>query len=60
MRVRSLHPGVTLDEVRDATGFDLVVDDELTTSREPTTSELALLDKVVDPEGRRHTEVPDR
>ena len=60
MRVRSLHPGVTLDEVRDATGFDLVVDDELTTSREPTTSELALLDQVVDPEGRRHTEVPDR
>ena len=28
MRLRSVHPGVTVDEVRDATGFELVVSTE--------------------------------
>ena len=60
MRVRSLHPGVTIDEVVDATGFELVVPDELPTSREPTDDELRLLREVIDPKGLREQEVPNR
>lgn len=57
MRVRSLHPGVTIDEVRDATGFDLVVPDELAVTRLPTPEEIRLLDDVVDADGVRHGEI---
>lgn len=57
MRLRSVHPGVTVDEILAATGFDLVVPDEVATSRLPTPTELRLLDEVIDPEGARHQEV---
>ncbi len=59
MRLRSVHPGVTIDEVRDGTGFELVVPDEVPTSRLPTPDELELIATVIDPTGLRHTEVPD-
>lgn len=59
MRLRSLHPGVTLDEVIEATGFDLVIPDVPTESRLPTDHELRLLRDVIDPDGRREREVPD-
>ncbi len=59
MRIRSLHPGVTVDEVVAATGFELVIPDEIPTSRLPTPDELRLLDEVIDPAGTRHREVPD-
>jgi acyl CoA:acetate/3-ketoacid CoA transferase beta subunit len=56
-RLRSLHPGVTVDEVVAATGFELVIDNP-EESRLPTDDELRLLYTVIDPEGRRETEVP--
>ena len=59
MRVRSLHPGVTLDEVVAATGFELAVPDEVPTTRLPTADELRLLETVIDPNGSRFREVPD-
>lgn len=59
MRIRSLHPEVTLDEVVDATGFELAVPDEIETTRLPTPDELRLLDEVIDPTGTRFREVPD-
>ena len=59
MGLRSLHPGVTLDEVIAATGFDLVIPDEVPVTRLPTPEELRLLDSVIDPAGTRHREVPD-
>jgi acyl CoA:acetate/3-ketoacid CoA transferase beta subunit len=59
MRIRSLHPGVTVDEAQAATGFPLVVPGEVPTSRLPTPEELALLDEVIDPDGTRFREVPD-
>jgi acyl CoA:acetate/3-ketoacid CoA transferase beta subunit len=44
MRVRSLHPGVSLEEVRDQTGFELTVPAaELPVSRAPTMRERAWL-----------------
>lgn len=59
MQVRSLHPGVTIDEVIAATGFELVVPDEIPVSRLPTPEELRLLTEVIDPAGTRNREVPD-
>ncbi len=59
MRVRSLHPGVALDEVVAATGFELVVPDGLTSTRLPTPDELRLLSEVIDPQGNRFKEVPE-
>ena len=49
MRVRSLHPGKTLAQVRAATGFELAVSDAVGTTAEPTDAELHLLRTEVDP-----------
>ena len=57
MRVRSLHPGVTIEEVRENTGFDLRVPDEVPATREPTDDELRLMSEELDPDDRRKTEV---
>jgi acyl CoA:acetate/3-ketoacid CoA transferase beta subunit len=59
MRLRSVHPGVTVDGVVAATGFDLVVPAEVPTSRLPTATELELIREVIDPDGTREREVPD-
>ncbi|MEU1022363.1 CoA-transferase [Streptomyces sp. NPDC005904] len=57
MRLVSLHPGVTLDQVRGATGFALSVPDEVPCTREPTREELRLVREVVDPRSLREREV---
>jgi acyl CoA:acetate/3-ketoacid CoA transferase beta subunit len=57
MRVRSLHPGVELDEVTEQTGFELAVDGDIPETRLPTTEELRLLREVLDPSGVREREV---
>lgn len=58
MRLRSVHPGVTVDEILAATGFDLVVPDDVPETRAPTEVELALID-AIDPTGLRSREVPE-
>jgi len=58
LRLRSVHPGVTVDEVLAHTGFPLVVDDPVETTRLPTPGELALVREVLDPGDRRGAEVP--
>ena len=58
MRLASLHPGVTVDEVRAATGFELTVPDgEIPYTREPSAAELRLIREVIDPKGVRDREV---
>ncbi|MEW1687968.1 CoA-transferase subunit beta [Streptomyces sp. NPDC091265] len=57
MRVASLHPGVTADRVREATGFDLVIADDVPYTRGPTSEELRLIREVIDPAGTRDREV---
>jgi acyl CoA:acetate/3-ketoacid CoA transferase beta subunit len=59
MRLRSLHPGVTVDEVVAATGFELVIPDDVPESRLPDDEELRLLYEVIDPKGLREKEVPN-
>ena len=58
MRLRSVHPGVSVDDVVAATGFELVVPASVETSRLPTDVELGLLERI-DPAGERYAEVPD-
>lgn len=57
MRLASLHPGVTVEQVREATGFRLSVPDEVPRTREPTPQELGLIREVIDPGGARDREV---
>ncbi|MGO4257786.1 CoA-transferase subunit beta [Marmoricola sp. RAF53] len=58
VRLLSLHPGVTLDEVVENTGFELAVPAEVPTTREPTESELMIIRNVLDPKTLRDREVP--
>lgn len=60
MRLASLHPGVDVEQVREATDFALTVADEVPYTREPTERELHLLRDVLDPGGARAREVPER
>jgi glutaconate CoA-transferase subunit B len=51
MRVEALHPGANLDEVKERTGFELVVPDNLPNTEPPTEEELRIL-RVLDPDQR--------
>jgi glutaconate CoA-transferase, subunit B len=51
MRVQSVHPGVSVEEVREATGFELVVPAEVPTTTAPTTAQLELLRQRIDTDG---------
>jgi acyl CoA:acetate/3-ketoacid CoA transferase beta subunit len=57
MRLRSLHPGVTVEQVVEATGFELVVPTDVPESRLPTADELQLIREVIDPNGLRNSEL---
>jgi acyl CoA:acetate/3-ketoacid CoA transferase beta subunit len=59
MRLRSVHPGVDVEDVLGATGFELVVPADVPVSRLPTPEELRLIREVIDPEDAREREVPD-
>lgn len=51
MRIKSLHPGHTLAEVRDRTGFEMIEPAEVPESTPPTQQELELLRREIDPHG---------
>ena len=57
MRLVSVHPGVSVDEVVEATGFPLDTGDVAGT-RLPTDDELHLIRTVLDPRNLRDNEVP--
>lgn len=59
MRLRSVHPGVSVEEVVAATGFELAGVGEAGTTRTPDAEELRLIRDVLDPAGARHGEVPE-
>ena len=56
MRIVTVHPGLTVEDVQAQTSFPLVAEDVATT-RQPTPEELRLLD-VIDPDRLREKEVP--
>ncbi|MDX6284646.1 MAG: hypothetical protein QOG53_131 [Frankiales bacterium] len=59
MRLRSVHPGVSVGDVVAATGFELVVPNDVLESRLPTDEEARLIREVLDPKGAREKEVPN-
>ncbi len=59
VRVVSVHPGVTVEEVQEATGFDLAAGHDVPETRLPTMEELILIREVLDPKGLRSKEVPE-
>lgn len=56
MRLRSVHPGVSVDEVLEATGCDLVVPDDVPETHGPTPEATEQLERI-DPQGLRFREV---
>jgi len=58
MRIRSVHPGVTVDEVVANTGFPLVVPDDVPETRAPTAEDLRIIRDLLDPDNLRNAEVP--
>jgi acyl CoA:acetate/3-ketoacid CoA transferase beta subunit len=58
MRLRSVHPGVSVSEVADATGFVLAAPLEVPQTRRPTDDELAIIRERLDPDARRDQELP--
>ncbi len=51
MRIEKLHPGVTLDTVRENTGFELLAVDRIGVTEPPSADELDML-RALDPERR--------
>jgi glutaconate CoA-transferase subunit B len=54
MRILSLHPGVTIEQVQKQTGFELVVDGTPAVTSMPSAEELRVLRENVDSTGVLH------
>ena len=57
MRLRSVHPGVTVEAVVKATGFALVIPENVPETRAPSAEELRLIRDVIDPAGTARKEL---
>ncbi len=58
MRLRSVHPGVDVDEVIESTDFEIVIPESVELSRVPSENEMEII-KIIDPNGLRYDEVKD-
>lgn len=58
LRIVSLHPGVSEQEVRDNTGFELAIVDNVTTTAAPTAAQLAIMAEL-DPKNIRARQIKD-
>lgn len=57
MRIRSVHPGVTVDQVQAATGFELLLPDgEVPETTPPSQEQVRLIRDVIDPDNMRKRE----
>ena len=59
MRLRSVHPGVSVADVVAATGFELTIPADVPESRLPTDEEVHWIREVIDPLGLGEKEVPN-
>jgi acyl CoA:acetate/3-ketoacid CoA transferase beta subunit len=57
LRLRSVHPGVSVRDVQELTGFELAVPMDVPVTRSPTPDELALIRGRLDPAGLREREL---
>jgi acyl CoA:acetate/3-ketoacid CoA transferase beta subunit len=51
MKLISLHPGVTIQEVKDNSSFEIIIPEKYAISPEPSDKDLDLLRNVIDPTG---------
>jgi hypothetical protein len=59
MRLKSLHPGVTLETVQESTGFEVLLpESDIPITEPPTAEELRILREEVDPTSMRLREFP--
>ena len=58
MRIASVHPGSSVDEIAAATGFTLEIPPDVPVTRAPTDEELRLIREEIDPLGLGEREVP--
>jgi glutaconate CoA-transferase subunit B len=56
MRLQTVHPGVTVTDVQNATGFELVIEGEIPETDPPTANEVRLIREEIDPDGARRRE----
>ncbi|HZP14926.1 MAG TPA: CoA-transferase [Nocardioides sp.] len=60
VRLLSLHPGVSVEDVQAASAFEIHVEGDVPTTREPSVGELMLIREMLDPKGLREREVPNQ
>lgn len=58
LRVLTLHPGITLDQVKENTGFELAIADNVGTTAAPTEAQLAIIADL-DPANLRSKQLKD-
>ena len=51
IKVRSIHPGVSTEDLRSSTGFELENLDNINTTKIPTSEELQIIREKIDPKG---------
>jgi acyl CoA:acetate/3-ketoacid CoA transferase beta subunit len=51
LKLISLHPGVSIDEVKENSNFDITIPEDIETSPEPTEKHLKILRQEIDPAG---------
>jgi len=51
LKLASLHPGITIEEVKENSGFEIIVPEKIRKSPEPTAEHLRILRDEIDPAG---------
>ena len=51
LKLASLHPGITIEEVKENSGFEIIVPEKFRKSPEPTAEHLRILREEIDPAG---------
>ena len=57
MKIGTIHPGITFEQVKQSTGFELIVPEDIRKTIPPTEEEINVLRNKVDPLGIRKLEV---
>lgn len=51
MRLKALHPDITIGDIKKATGFEFIIPDSIETTIIPSEEDIRLLHEVIDPNG---------
>jgi hypothetical protein len=58
MRLQSVHPGITIEQVQEATGFELLLPDgAVPETRPPSAAQVELIRTKIDPDGMTRREL---